>query len=417
MIPVVDEVEAVQPTDAEPDAPIVDPPPTPSSERLVSLDAFRGAIMLLMGSSGFGIPQVAKHFPDSPIWAFLGYQFQHPPWGGCSIYDLIQPSFMFMVGVAVPWSLANRLARGQSYRTMFGHALWRALALVLLSIFLQSFSSQRTVWEFPNVLAQIGYGYPLLFLLAFAKPRTQWFAAFGILFAYWLAFALYPLPPQNFDWESVGVPADWPHLSGFAAHWEKNWNFAASFDLWYLNLFPRDAPYTHNAGGYHTLNFIPSLATMIFGLIAGRLMRSDLQINDKLKRLVIAGIAGIVLGKAIELAGICPIVKQIWTPSWAIFSAGIVTLLLAAFVAIIDWRGHERWAFPLVVAGLNPITLYVMWQVFGGTVRESMKIHLGHRIFEIMGATYAPMLERISTLVVFWLILYWMYRRKLFIRI
>src|SRR5437016_6550137 len=128
--------------------------------------------MLLMSSSGFGIPQVAKHFTDSPVWAFLGYESEHTRWGGCTIYDLIQPSFMFMVGVAVPWSIANRRARGESTPAMFGHALWRALLLVLLSIFLQSSWSKHTDWEFPNVLAQIGLGYPFLFLIAFAKPRA-----------------------------------------------------------------------------------------------------------------------------------------------------------------------------------------------------------------------------------------------------
>src|SRR5690349_1525272 len=144
-----------------------------SSKRLNSLDAFRGAVMLLMASSGFGIPQVAKHFTGSAAWAFLGYEFDHPPWVGFTLWDIIQPAFMFMVGVAVPWSVANRIARGQNFRAMFAHALWRAVLLVLLSIFLQSTWSRQTDWSFNNVLAQIGFGYPFLFLLAFAKPKTQ----------------------------------------------------------------------------------------------------------------------------------------------------------------------------------------------------------------------------------------------------
>lgn len=390
--------------------------PAPA-ERLVSLDAFRGTIMLLMASSGFGIPQVAKSFPDSPVWKFFGYQCEHAEWAGCSLWDLIQPAFMFMVGMALPWSVGNRQARGQGGGVMFSHALRRALLLVLLAVFLTSAWSKQTDWVFTNVLAQIGLGYPFLFLLAFAKPRTQWLTALGILFIYWLAFALHPLPPPNFDWKAVGVPGDWPHFSGLAAHWEKNANFAATFDLWFLNLFPRASLFTFSPGGYQTLNFVPSLATMIFGLLAGRLLRSELTITDKLKRLVIAGLAGIALGKAIELAGLCPIVKRIWTPGWAIFSGGLVTLLLAGFVAIIDWRGWKRWAFPLVVAGLNPITLYCLWQLSGGFIRDNLKTHLGQRIFESFGGTYAPTLERVSVLLVFWLILLWMYRKKLFLRI
>jgi heparan-alpha-glucosaminide N-acetyltransferase len=393
------------------------PATPPPKERLVSLDAYRGAIMLLMASSGFGLVQVAQQFPNSSVWKFLGHQVDHVPWTGGVLWDMIQPAFMFMVGVAVPWSIANRRARGESFGKMFGHALWRALALVLLAVFLTSASSKRTDWIFTNVLAQIGLGYPFLFLLAFTRPRTQWLAAFGILFAYWLAFALYPLPPANFDWKTVGVPENWPHLTGFAAHWDKNFNFAAAFDQWFLNLFPRETPFVFNRGGYQTLNFVPSLATIIFGLIAGQLLRSNLEITQKLKRLVLAGVAGIVVGMIIEVAGLCPIVKRIWTPSWAIYSGGLVTLLLAAFVAVVDWRGWKRWAFPLVVVGMNSITLYCLAQLSGGWVRQNLKTHFGQQIFESFGATYAPIFERTAVLLMFWLIVFWMYRRKIFLRI
>jgi hypothetical protein len=199
-------------------------------QRLVSLDAYRGAIMLLMASSGFGIPQVAKNFPDSALWEFLGHQFDHAAWTGCTLWDLIQPAFMFMVGVALPWSIANRQARGQSFGLMFSHAVWRAVLLVLLAVFLTSAWSKQTEWVFTNVLGQIGLGYTFLFLFAFTKPNVQWLAAAGLLFAYWTAFALHPLPRPGFDWNSVGVPDHWPHLAGLAAHWEKNANFAATFD-------------------------------------------------------------------------------------------------------------------------------------------------------------------------------------------
>lgn len=390
------------------------PPPV---DRLLSLDAFRGAIMLLMASSGFGIPQAAKQFPDSGLWQFLGRQCEHAAWAGCTLWDLIQPAFMFMVGVALPWSVANRQARGQRFSSMFWHAVGRSVLLVLLAVFLTSAWSQRTEWVFTNVLAQIGLGYPFLFLLAFAQPRTQWLAAAGILGIYWLAFALYPLPPGNADWNALGVPETWPHLTGFAAHWEKNWNFAAAFDIWFLNLFPRESPFVFNAGGYQTLNFVPALATMIFGLICGRLLRTNLPLRTKLQRLVIAGIAGVVLGQAIQLAGLCPIVKRIWTPSWAIFSTGLVVLILAGFIRIIECIGWKRWAFPLVVAGLNPITLYCLWQLSGSFIRKQVQIHFGSEVFASLGPVWTPSLERITTLAVFWLILFWMYRRKIFIRI
>ena len=386
-------------------------------ERLVSLDAYRGAIMLMMASGGLGLAQVARQHPDSGLWRFIAHQTAHAQWAGFTLWDIIQPAFMFMVGVALPWSVANRRARGQSFRSMLTHALWRALVLVLLAVFLSSAWSRRTVWSFNNVLAQIGLGYSIVFLLAFTKPRTQWITAFGILFVYWLAFALYPLPAADFDWASVGVPADWTFLTGFEAHWEKNANFAAAFDRWFLNLFPREKPFVFSTGGYQTLNFVPSMATMTFGVLAGGLLRGNLAITRKIKHLVLFGVGGIIAGGALALAGLCPIVKRIWTPSWAIYSAGWVTLILAAFFAIVEWRGWKRWTFPFVIVGLNPITLYCMWQLMGGFIRENTKRHISRDVFEIFGAAYSPVLERAIVLLVLWLVVLWMYRRKIFLRI
>jgi heparan-alpha-glucosaminide N-acetyltransferase len=389
----------------------------PKPERLQSLDAFRGAIMLLMASSGLGLTAVAEHFPGNRAWRFLAEQSDHAPWVGCHFWDLIQPAFMFMVGIALPWSVANRRAQGAGFGNLFGHALWRSLVLVLLAVFLSSTGSRQTVWSFNNVLAQIGLGYPFLFLLAFTRPRVQWLAAGGILFGCWLLFTLHPLPPTGFDWSSVGLPSDWPYLTGWAAHWEKNANFAAWFDQWFLNLFPRERPYVFNPGGYQTLNFLPSLATMIFGLLAGELLQGQRSLPQKVGRLVVFGLTGATLGLVISSLGLNPIVKRIWTPAWAIYSGGLVTLMLAGFVSLIDWGGWKRWAFPCIVVGLNPISLYCMWQLIPGFVSGSIRTHLGQGVFELFGSPYAPVLQRLSVLLVFWLILFWMYRRKLFIRI
>ncbi len=253
--------------------------PPPPAARLASLDAFRGAIMLLMVSAGFGLVEIAKAHPDNTTLQWLGFHTEHVPWLGASLWDMIQPAFMFMVGVALPWSVANRMARGESFGRMLAHALWRAFMLVMLAVFLTSASGKQTEWIFTNVLAQIGLGYPFLFLLAFTSNRTVWLAAAGILLGYWFAFALYPLPAASFDWSTVGVPWDWPFLEGFNAHWEKNANLASDFDQWFLNLFPRETPFVFNKGGYTTLNFVPSLATMIFGLLTGRLLRREITID------------------------------------------------------------------------------------------------------------------------------------------
>jgi heparan-alpha-glucosaminide N-acetyltransferase len=152
-------------------------------------------------------------------------------------------------------------------------------------------------------------------------------------------------------------------------------------------------------------------------LLSGELLRSNLTIIRKLKRLVLFGVAGTIGGALIALVGLCPIIKRIWTPSWAICSAGWVTLILAGFVAIVEWRGWKRWTFPFVIVGLNPITLYCMWQLMGGFIRENVQRHIGRHIFELFGPAYVPVLERATVLLVLWLVILWMYRRKIFLRI
>lgn len=389
----------------------------PALARLVSLDAYRGFTMILMASSGLGLATVAKAFPESSTWKFLAYQTDHAAWTGCALWDLIQPSFMFMVGVALPYSIAARRAKGDGFNLLLLHTLWRSLLLVLLAVFLSSAYDKRTSWVFTNVLAQIGLGYPFLFAIAWLRPRWQFTIAVGILVATWAAFALYPLPPADFNYTSVGLPKDWSLLDGLAAHWNKNTNAAHHFDVWFLNLFPRETPFTFNRGGYATLNFVPALATMIFGLLAGELLRSERTQNEKVKWLVGAGVAGLAIGWTLDALGICPSVKRIWTPSWAIFSSGWTFLALAAFYFVIDVKGWKAWAFPCVVVGMNSIAMYVMAQLCKPFVSGSVKIHGGATIFESFGKTYAPILEFSIFLLVIWLVCFWMYRRKIFLKI
>src|SRR5262249_30611004 len=245
-------------------------------------------------------------------------------------WDLIQPCFMFMVGVALPYSIARRTADGESFGRQFGHSVLRALVLIALGIFLRSQTRSQTYFTFEDVLTQSGLGYVVLFLLAWTRPRAQWIAAAIILIGYWAAFALYPVPPAGFDTTSVGVPRDWPHhLTGFAAHWDKNTNLAHRVDQWFLNLFPREKPFVYNGGGYLTLNFVPSLATMIFGLLTGGVLRQRRASVEKVRVLALYGLAGIAAGAALHALGICPLVKRIWTPSWTIFSAGWAVLIPA----------------------------------------------------------------------------------------
>jgi len=383
----------------------------------MSLDAYRGFVMLLMISAGLGATKVAVHFKDNPVWQFVAYQTDHAAWRGCSLWDLIQPSFMFIVGVALPYSLAVRKAQGRPFGRLFSQALWRSFLLVALGVFLASSGQKMTNFSFAIVLAQIGLGYPFLWLLAWTRPRTQVIATVVILLGYWAAFAWYPVAPAGFDWKAVGVPADWTFLRGFEAHWQKNANFAAAFDQWFLNLFPQEKRFFFNAGGYQTLNFVPSLATMIIGLIAGGVLKSERTSGAKFRWLVGTGLLALAVGALWDVSGLGPMVKRIWTPSFAIFSAGWALLLLATFYSLIEMRGYRRWAFPLVVAGMNSIALYCMSMLLKPFIRERMKIHFGPKVFESFGAVFAPMVEMTTILLLLWLVAWWMYRRMIFLRL
>ena len=216
----------------------------------------------------------------------------------------------------------------------------------------------------------------------------------------------------------MGVKADWPHHpTGFAAHWDKNTNPAAAFDRWFLNLFPREKPFTHNGGGYATLSFIPTLATMILGLFAGQWLREDWTARGKFTMMMLAGLVFIGAGVTIEEWGLCPIVKRIWTPSWVLFSGGWCFLILAAFYLTTDWIGYAGWSYPLRVIGANSIVAYCAAHLIESFILDSFRIHLGSTVFKQFGPEYEPLVSGVAVLLVLWLILFWLYRQRIFVRI
>ncbi len=428
------------------------PQPSPSparaqlSNRLASIDAFRGLVMFLMMAEVLEFAQVSKALPESGFWKFLTYHQSHVAWIGCSLHDLIQPSFSLLVGVALPFSLARRAKEGQSELRRTLHAFWRAAVLVLLGVFLRSIGHQETYWTFEDTLSQIGLGYGFLYLLANRSRVVQWAALGVILVGYWAAFALYPLPVD--DPQTVLSPPAKPagaspaalqeydrkvraseeavatHPPGFAAHWGKNDNLASAFDTWLLNLFPRsdDMPgggkhFVGNPGGYVTLSFIPTLGTMIIGLLAGGVLLSGRPPWGKVRWLAVSGIVFLAAGWLLGELGICPVVKRIWTPSWVLFSGGWCLLLMACFYTVIDLWGAKRWAFVLVLIGMNSIAAYLIAHLFPGFIRAALPRHLGAGLFSAFGDAYEHLLLGAGVLMVEGLILSWMYRRKIFLRI
>ncbi len=379
----------------------------PEAGRLHSLDAYRGLVMFFLAANGFGLAAAAGSMGDAaPGWLqALAFHQSHPEWVshfhlvGFSLWDMIQPSFMFIVGVSMPWSYAKRASLGHSWGRRARHAWGRAILLVLLGVFLQSVRKPETHWIFTNVLSQIGLAYGFLFFLVGRSFRLQAIVAVVVLAGTWLAFVLYPAPEGT---------------AGLAAHFQQGTNVAEALDRRLLNLFPRSEPFDGHPGGYATLNFVPAFVTMLMGVMAGQLLR-ERAVPDRVKcgRLVVAGAVCLVLALVAGLT-LCPVVKRIWTPSWVLFSGAYCLWLLALLFWIVDMAGWRRWTFPFVVVGMNPITAYVMSMTMKGWVRDNLHTHLPDAWFA--GAA-GPVVEASLVMLVFWLILWWMYRNRVFVRI
>lgn len=392
---------------------------SPISPRVASVDVYRGFVMLLMMGEVLSFTKVSEALPGNSFWQLLAFNQSHVEWIGLSLHDMIQPSFTFLVGVVLPFSLAGRIRNGATKAAIIQHSLKRSLVLICIGIFLRSAYSGQTYFTFEDTLTQIGMGYTFLVLLGFCTQRVQLAALILLLAGYWLAFALYPLPGKGFDYNAAGVTANWPHnLQGFAAHWNKNTNLAWAFDKWFLNLFPTEHIFQFNEGGYATLSFIPTLGTMLLGLMAGNVLHADKTATKKWQYFLKASAVLLAIGIVLHFTGTNPIVKRIWTPAWTIFSGGICFLFLTLFYFVVDVKGYKRWSFFLMVIGANSIAAYCIAD--GGVlsyIKKSLYIHLGKQYDQLLGAPYASLVSGGLSLFFVWLILNWMYKKRIFIKI
>jgi heparan-alpha-glucosaminide N-acetyltransferase len=385
----------------------------PAGDRLVSLDAYRGFTMLAMASAGMGM----AHLRNDPRWGTLADQFEHREWLGCTFWDLIQPSFMFIVGVAMSISYAKRQDEGQSWWGQWGHAILRAALLCLIGFVLDG----RI--QFIRVLQQIAIGYLIVFPFVPLGPWMQGIVALFLLGGHTAAYQIYG--------HSLGVDP-----------WLREQNFGHSIDLWLRDHFYLAPP----AWNYVTFNAISSAATILFGVLAGELLRSGAGTAKKLLVLTLVGLGALVLGWSlsggdawapISFSTAVPMVKRLWTSSFAIFAAGWTCLMLAAFYLIIDiWR-FRTWSFPFVVVGMNSIAMYTAASLAGGHLRDLIKVSVVPfflpgsiatsyaadpkwetvALYHPNWALALPVLVNCGALFVLWLFCYALYRQRFFFKL
>jgi heparan-alpha-glucosaminide N-acetyltransferase len=361
--------------------PAASAPSSPVHQRYLALDAYRGFIMLMLASGGFGFAALAK---ERPAFASIAAQFEHMQWEWIAFWDLIQPAFMFMVGVAMPFALAIRKQQGATDSELFKHAVWRSLRLILKSQILMSIARGRLHFQMINVLAQIGLTYFLCFLIM--KLRFAWQAAIAVLIlaGHWALFVAFP-------------GTEGPFMS-------KTTNIGAVIDTY---IFGRP-----NGGFWTNTNFITSTATTLFGVWTGQLLQTGKSHGEKLRIILVAAVACLALGVLIHPWN--PIIKRICTSSFTLYSTGWVLLMLSAFYWVVEMKGYRKWTFPLVVVGANSIFIYSVEEVLRGWLNRAVGVFTFN--FGWMGP-YGAVVQSCAVVLVMWYMCYWLYQRKIFFKL
>lgn len=357
--------------------------------RLWSLDFFRGLTMFLLIAEYTQIYDnlIAPEFQGSIIH-WIGQQFHHHPWNGLRFWDLVQPFFMFIVGVAMPFSISKRLEKGDAYRDVFKHVLKRSLLLLLFGWALYCIDPGQITFRFQNVLAQLSVTYFLAFLVMNKTAKVQ------IVFSF-LLLALTEIIYRTFP------------LTGFNQPFTPDHNFGAWFDM----LISGEL----SGGHWVSFNAIPTTAHTIWGVLAGQLLRSKKDAYKNIKILVMLGITGLILGYALD--PITPIIKRISTGSFVIVSGGWCLLALAFSYWLIDVKGIKKWSKFLAIVGMNPLFIYLFAEVGGGDWLLHIVRPFAEGFFGWTGIEYAHIIMSLVVWWMMWYICYWLYKHKIFIRI
>jgi predicted acyltransferase len=357
--------------------------------RLQSLDALRGFDMFWIIGGGEVVKGLAKAI-DTPVLNAFVPQLEHVRWRGLHCWDVIWPLFMFIVGVAIPLSIARRRAAGMSSGRLLLHALWRAGILFGLGTITQG---NLLAWDLSvfrpcySVLHGIAAGYLIAMVVAVTlRPKQQVAVTAGFLLLYWALMTLVPVP-------GVGPGVLTPEG-----------NLATFVDRAVLGRF-------HYGENTWFLSYLGFASSVLLGSFAGQLLNSARPPKNQILLLISAGLTCIAVGAIWSF--VFPIIKLLWTSSFVLVCGGLSLLALALFYWIIDVRGYRRWAFFFVVIGMNSLAAYLATMLLD--FRAIADIFVG-KLLPRLGP-WDRFTEALLSLVVIWSILLWMYRTKSFVKI
>ena len=360
-----------------------------ANKRLLSLDFYRGLTMfLLIAEFSHLFTYLVEPELEGTLIYSIGEQFHHIKWEGMHFWDLIQPFFMFIVGVAMPLSFSKRMKKGAAYNQLLYHAMKRALLLLLLGWALYCIGPGKIVFRFQNVLAQLSVTYILAFIVMRKSPAVQ--IGFSVLLIL-INEGLYRFFP----------------VEGFNQAFVPGQNFGA-----WLNILISGQ---EDGGNWAMFNAIPTAAHTIWGVLAGQLLISDFTNKKKIRILIITGFIGLIIGYG--LSPFTPIIKRISTSTFVFASGGWSILALALCYWLIDIKKYQKGVLFFAIVGMNPLFIYLFAHVGGANLIKKIVLPFSNALFGWTGELSAQIILSIIVLYFLWYLCYWLYKKKIFIRI
>lgn len=368
--------------------------PVFKSERLLSLDFFRGITMFLLVAEGTRLWSVLVQDPVAgTLFEPFFQQFHHHEWNGLRFWDLIQPFFMFIVGVAMPFSYAKRVKRGDSKTQITKHILQRCFILLAFGVGLHCGYRKKLVWELWNVLSQLSVTILVAYFLMRYKWLTQILVSAGLLL---LTEILY----RTFS------------LEGYNQPFVKDHNFGSWMDMVLMGKI-------NNGGGWVAINALPTAAHTIWGVVAGQLLMAAKTPSIKIRYIFITAGIALASGYLLDWTSVTPIIKRIATSSFVLASGGWALLVLGLSYWIIDIKKINHWVFPFTVVGMNSIFIYMFSNTLGGQWLNGFVAIFTKGFSGWFGASefFMNLFTALFVLFLEWMLCYYLYLKKIFFRI